>query len=419
MRAEELLLPAEIGAARLALELAGELSDAAARDDAEALHDVRVAARRLRTLIRAHRPPVGGKVRRRLRELARATSAARDAEALIERVVSFDDPAAAWLRERLEARRKDLGDLRPSVDDVVDRMRRRLDTVEASVKGRSFTEASLELTRAAAADLRWWLAQVRGEGDSAEAHQARIAGKRLRYLLEPLRAGFEEARTLVEGLKTLQDDLGELHDLHVLAGEIGAARAEPTSPPLDGLAAAVEARIAERFALVEKNWLGEAAEELLSAIEGLERRDVEIERKYLLRGLPEAARAAPAVELEQGYLPGDRLRERLRHEVDGAGDRFWRTVKLGTGVARTEIEEPTTSEIFQAMWPLTAGKRVHKRRYRLGRWEIDLFLDRDLVLAEIELASEDEPVDIPDWLSPYLEREVTGDPAYVNLNLAS
>jgi len=71
------------------------------------------------------------------------------------------------------------------------------------------------------------------------------------------------------------------------------------------------------------------------------------------------------------------------------------------------------------MWPLTAGKRVHKRRYRLGRWEIDLFLDRDLVLAEIELASEDEPVDIPDWLSPYLEREVTGDPAYVNLNLAS
>jgi hypothetical protein len=250
-------------------------------------------------------------------------------------------------------------------------MRRRLDTVEASVKGRSFTEASLELTRAAAADLRWWLAQVRGEGDSAEAHQARIAGKRLRYLLEPLRAGFEEARTLVEGLKTLQDDLGELHDLHVLAGEIGAARAEPTSPPLDGLAAA--GRGAHRRALrprrEELARRGGRGAPVRHRGAGAPRAS-EIERKYLLRGLPEAARAAPAVELEQGYLPGDRLRERLRHE-----GRRRRRPLLAHGQAGhrrrahrdrgADHERESSRRCGRS--PPASGWR--KRRYRVGRWE--------------------------------------------------
>jgi CYTH domain-containing protein len=65
---------------------------------------------------------------------------------------------------------------------------------------------------------------------------------------------------------------------------------------------------------------------------------------------------------------------------------------------------------------------VRKRRYRIPAgdltWEIDQFLDRDLVLAEVELAAVDTPVVPPDWLQPYLVREVTGEAEYENRQLA-
>jgi CYTH domain-containing protein len=51
-------------------------------------------------------------------------------------------------------------------------------------------------------------------------------------------------------------------------------------------------------------------------------------------------------------------------------------------------------------------------------WEVDAFLDRDLVLAEVELESEDEEAPLPDWLAPWVEREVTGEAEYSNVNLA-
>jgi CYTH domain-containing protein len=53
-------------------------------------------------------------------------------------------------------------------------------------------------------------------------------------------------------------------------------------------------------------------------------------------------------------------------------------------------------------------------------WEIDEFLDRDLVLAEVELSpGEPTDVELPAWLRPHVEREVTGDEAYSNFKLAS
>ena len=52
-------------------------------------------------------------------------------------------------------------------------------------------------------------------------------------------------------------------------------------------------------------------------------------------------------------------------------------------------------------------------------WAIDAFLDRDGVFfAEIELASPDEAVEIPDWLAPALVREVTEEAGFTNLDLA-
>jgi len=148
----------------------------------------------------------------------------------------------------------------------------------------------------------------------------------------------------------------------------------------------------------------------------------EIERKFLLTGLPPAMPAAETHEIAQGYLPGERLVERLRRDRANGSERFLRTVKSGTGVARLELEEETTRHVFEHLWPLTQGKRLVKRRHVVEtaehRWEIDEFLDRPLVVAEVELTEPDAQVTIPEWLAPCVEKEVTGDRAYLNVNLA-
>lgn len=150
---------------------------------------------------------------------------------------------------------------------------------------------------------------------------------------------------------------------------------------------------------------------------------VEIERKYLLKRLPGFPAPMEVLEIDQGYLPGTRLLERLRKQVarDGA-TRYFRTVKLGAGVERLELEDETDAKTFEHLWLLTEGRRLRKRRHRVaadqGVWEIDEFTDRDLVLAEIEIPSADTRIAMPDWLTPALVREVTDEPEYTNRNLA-
>ncbi len=149
--------------------------------------------------------------------------------------------------------------------------------------------------------------------------------------------------------------------------------------------------------------------------------DLEIERKYLLDGLPDRAAAAPSIEIAQGYLPGTKILERIRRMRQAGEDRFVRTIKLGRGVSRIEIEEPMTKQLFDALWPLTAGRRIDKRRYLVPdgdfTWEIDQFLDQPLVLGEIELPDERHPT-IPEWLAPHVTREVTDEPSFTNARLA-
>jgi CYTH domain-containing protein len=89
---------------------------------------------------------------------------------------------------------------------------------------------------------------------------------------------------------------------------------------------------------------------------------------------------------------------------------------------RLESEEETPREVFEVLWPLTEGRRIEKRRHTVREgataWEVDEFLDRALVLAEVELPPQAADTPLPEWLRPYLVREVTGDPEYLNENLA-
>lgn len=149
---------------------------------------------------------------------------------------------------------------------------------------------------------------------------------------------------------------------------------------------------------------------------------VEIERKWLLSALPPRAAEVTPDELAQGYLPGSELVERIRSITRGDDVTWVRTVKLGTGQARIEVEEETPSYIAVPLFALTRGKRVLKRRHTVPEgalaWEIDDFADRALVLAELELPATDTPVTIPEWLAPYVVREVTGEREFTNWALA-
>lgn len=148
----------------------------------------------------------------------------------------------------------------------------------------------------------------------------------------------------------------------------------------------------------------------------------EIERKYLLRSLPERALTGRRIEMDQGYVPGTRIHERVRREASDREVRLVRTIKLGRGIERIEVEESIDEGLFDGLWALTEGRRVRKVRYVVDEgdrcFEIDAFADRTLFLAEVELPSVDAEPNLPEWLSAEVVREVTDDPAYLNLHLA-
>jgi adenylate cyclase len=98
------------------------------------------------------------------------------------------------------------------------------------------------------------------------------------------------------------------------------------------------------------------------------------------------------------------------------------TVKRGTGLAREETEIELSAEQAERLWPLTEGRRVHKRRHRVEldgtTIEVDVYGDalEGLYVAEIEFPSERESAEFepPSWLG----RELTDDPRYANERLA-
>ena len=140
---------------------------------------------------------------------------------------------------------------------------------------------------------------------------------------------------------------------------------------------------------------------------------IEIERKFLVRRelLPEALPAAD--ELEQGYLSANPT-VRVRTRRTAAGERRGELTIKGKGkLSRAEWNYEIPAAEADELLELCATS-LRKTRRELGRWELDYFADRDLWLAEIELASEDEPFERPAWLGD----EVTSDGSYSNSRLA-
>jgi len=152
---------------------------------------------------------------------------------------------------------------------------------------------------------------------------------------------------------------------------------------------------------------------------------VEIERKYLLSRCPELPPDAVAHRIAQGYLPDDDpdSEGRVRRKVAPDGtERFTHTIKRGRGVVRTEIERTIDTEEFEKLWRRTEGRRLTKVRHQVPAgelvWEIDVFDEIDVVLAEIELPTATTEVEPPDWLRDVIVREVTDEATFRNYELA-
>lgn len=142
----------------------------------------------------------------------------------------------------------------------------------------------------------------------------------------------------------------------------------------------------------------------------------EIERKFLVRGTD--WRNGTGVRFSQGYLNRDKDRT-VRVRI--AGGKAFLTIKGVTqGATRAEFEYPIPMEDAEQLLKLSDGPIIEKDRYRIvhdgALWEVDEFRgdNAGLVLAEIELKSEDQPFSRPTWLG----EEVTQDRRYYNSSLA-
>ena len=145
---------------------------------------------------------------------------------------------------------------------------------------------------------------------------------------------------------------------------------------------------------------------------------IEIERKFLLMSDAWRSDVSRSKELHQGYLAGSESASvRVRVEDEAANI----NIKSATiGIERLEFEYTIPLDEARVMLAeLCGGRSVRKIRHYVHvgshTWEIDEFLDlnRDLIVAEIELTNAEEWFERPSWLGD----EVSSDVRYYNVNL--
>ncbi len=439
---------------------------------AKALHKARVNLRRLRATLREHgrrlEIDVGHRAARALRRLGKETNETRDRDVQQAWIAAHREtvlPAASdeadellrWLQRG--ARRREAAvskafarDLDAYAERLVERLARYTATMEVgrTVDGVCFADHLADCVRDGVEGIRQALEVAGDIDDQQRLHRLRIRLKQQRAML----AAFSDTDSDIAAWHALatqgQDLLGAMRDATLLAERAerhhlyavaDASRSEalaqfvafreqwldaPMAPMQVALAAdAALRRLAHRTRTAAAPGGSAVRPEV---IDGFAMPDghglpMEIERKYLLHGLPPRAAMAPSVRIEQGWLPGNVLRERLRRTIAANGtQQHTRTIKLGRPGARIEIEEAVDATLFDALWPHTINARIRKRRHLVTdgpwTWEVDVFLDRDLVLAEIEIDDAARQVDLPDWLAPFVVRDVTHDPSYLNAVMA-
>jgi CHAD domain-containing protein len=208
---------------------------------ADALHDLRVGLRRLRSWLRAFRPElddtVRGKTRRRLRDLTHATNAARDVEVWLEWIAAQSGVSARarpgqryitkWLRlegdtqlrkatKRIHAR---VPVLLGALGDELSRYSAPVPAEDQGTGETTMAEAMAELIRSHRQRFLRRIDRVQSATHVGGIHRCRIAAKRLRYLLEALEE-FPQAKEATAQLVELQDSLGTARDLRLFVERV-------------------------------------------------------------------------------------------------------------------------------------------------------------------------------------------------------
>ncbi len=144
----------------------------------------------------------------------------------------------------------------------------------------------------------------------------------------------------------------------------------------------------------------------------------EIERKFLVQNESWRESAHDPLSIRQGYVIGS-AKASVRVRVGGT--RAWLNMKSArVGISRAEFEyEIPAADAEQILKTLCVRPLIEKTRYFVDhaghRWEIDVFEgdNTGLVVAEIELRSEDETFQRPPWAG----KEVSDDQRYYNSSL--
>jgi len=440
--------------------------------DMEALHDFRVALRRLRSSIRAYRPYLKGgiskKMRKELRSLSSSTNTARDVEVQLAWLAAQSDKlnererrGLTWLVKRLEEKHDELNAERfERVTAHLARIQKVLAKslsswrvhLNEATQGNSFREVTGSLVEKQLDSLSTQLRTIASADDDAQAHAARISAKRLRYLLEPICGSIPQARSPVQQLKELQDVLGDLHDSNLLVSTIGAAME---------VSALESARRLHRQALEpspdpisesagpsgppgQAGPTGEDEHAGLLALARLlrRRREVlfsEIDSRWhgsrLDRFVAETRELGARLRVPPGQTPGVRrfrltgLPESLRNESSTSIDEGWLPGQRIEDCLRRERSQGSVRHyrlvrvgsearqtriprrVFASLWPLTDGRRLRKERYEIIEGDRLWRVDDlggNVVLAETEATTGDEELRLPGWLVPYLREELIG-----------
>lgn len=144
----------------------------------------------------------------------------------------------------------------------------------------------------------------------------------------------------------------------------------------------------------------------------------EIERKFLVKGDFKSF-VVKKINIEQGYLSSDPERSVRIRITDDTGFITIKGSATGNGFTRFEWEKEISLNEAKELMKLCLPGKIQKTRHIVPiathTVEVDEFYGENdgLILAEIELASENECVELPNWLG----EEVTGNLSYYNSEL--
>ena len=260
----------------------------------EALHDFRVAVRRLRSWLRAFDQwlddSVPRKAPRRLKKAARATNASRDADVRLlwlreqrQTINSAERPGLTWIVKRISEDRAESFDAdvkqgARSFDKANRQLDRKLREYRVRIEdggensAQSFDVVLGRLMRDHADDLSRRIGAIHTMGNARPIHEARISAKRLRYLIDPVAGLVPGAKELVDELGKLQDAFGDSHDASLFADELDSLSADEEakdarrSPGLTALSQRLKAHSEKMFSEV-KHWLDGDARQLLDRVD--------------------------------------------------------------------------------------------------------------------------------------------------------